>query len=283
MTPKFIIYLLLGMFFLGCANHSNEEQKTIIAKVNNKHLTADELAAEMSQYQFSPDDSADFAKNYVNNWIKTQLLMIEIEKKLTAEELNVEKELEDYRQKLLIHRFKSKETQYITDSVITQNEAQEYYQHNKKSFVLQNPIVKIEYLILPSEVEIPQNILQLLLKGIKNKETEDFIFSYARKYDNFNNDWMYFEPLLRNTNLNINDMAKFLRSENKLEFTDNSETHLIIIREHKLSGEQAPFNFVENRIRNLLINNKKIDFLREIKDSLYNNALKYNNFEAFNQ
>jgi hypothetical protein len=284
MDAKFSIYLIIGLFVLGCNKPLQNEQEAILATVkNNNHLLVDEVVQEISQYQLSPDDSVKFINNYVTDWIKTQLLMYEIEKELSPQDLNVQKELEEYRQKLLIHRYKSKKTQNISDSLITKNESIDYYNNNKKSFVLRSPIVKVEYLIFPSGIEIPQNVYRSLSHNNKNQNTEEFIYSYARKFDNFNSQWIYFESILRNTNFNINDMAQFLRRENIVEFSHNNERHIIIIKKYMLSGEQSPFEFVENRIKNLLINNKKIDFLREIKDSLYNNALKYNNFEAFNQ
>ncbi|MDA3879777.1 MAG: hypothetical protein PF436_05250 [Prolixibacteraceae bacterium] len=284
MDAKFSIYLIIGLFVLGCNKPLQNEQEAILATVkNNNHLLVDEVVQEISQYQLSPDDSVKFINNYVTDWIKTQLLMYEIEKELSPQDLNVQKELEEYRQKLLIHRYKSKKTQNISDSLITKNESIDYYNNNKKSFVLRSPIVKVEYLIFPSGIEIPQNVYRSLSHNNKNQNTEEFIYSYARKFDNFNSQWIYFESILRNTNFNINDMAQFLRRENIVEFSHNNERHIIIIKKYMLSGEQSPFEFVENRIKNLLINNKKIDFLREIKDSLYNNTLKYNNFEAFNQ
>ena len=68
-----------------------------------------------------------------------------------------------------------------------------------------------------------------------------------------------------------------------IEFQKDSELHIIYIKSYKLEGEQAPVEFVKPRISSLIANEKKLDFLRQFKDSLYNAALKYNKFRVFNQ
>jgi hypothetical protein len=113
-------------------------------------------------------------------------------------------------------------------------------------------------------------------------EAENFIYSFATKYDDFNNHWLYFESFLQSINYTVDNYEGFIRRSDFIEFSTESNIHLIAIKAFHLTGENAPIEFVSPRIRSMIINNKKLDFLREIKDSLYNNALKYNKFRVFN-
>jgi hypothetical protein len=133
-------------------------------------------------------------------------------------------------------------------------------------------------------MEIPTDVNRALMSSASLPQSvNDYIYSYATKYDDFNNQWVNFNNLFLNTQHTPGNTIETLKQNKVISFENNSEKHIIIIEDYRLPGEQSPLDFVKGRIRNMLINNKKIDFLREIKDSLYNHALKYNNFKASNQ
>ena len=231
-----------------------------------------------------PKDSIELINAYVTKWIKQQLLLAEAEKHLSNEELKIKNELKKNHQELLIHKYNTKEINKIVENDISFSDIEKYYKNHLKSFILDYAIVRVKYLIFPIAIEIKPTFRNSLRS--KNEkviaENEDFIFKYAKKYDDFNNNWLYFEKLIKSVEYEIDNCNNFLAKNNLIEFTTNNELHLISIEEHLLPGNQAPLDFVSPQIKSLIINNKKLDFLREIKDSLYNDALKYNKFRVFN-
>ncbi|MCF8362064.1 MAG: hypothetical protein K9G70_05525 [Prolixibacteraceae bacterium] len=285
LKKKIVILLLFIPLFFGCNQTQQESSEDIVASVNGKYLNAGDLNSIMPVYPLSEEDSIEFIDTYIKDWIKQQLLVAETRKVLSPEEQDVSKELEQYEQQILIHKYKSKKISSIDDSFITEDSIAKYYESNIDKFLLSFPIVKVKYVVFPVEVEIPQNIYRVFKSSTPfSEDINDFIFSYATKYDDFNKQWVYLKNLFLNTRYSPDSNISDLLKQNRIiDFENDNEKHIIIIEDYRLPGEQAPLDFVKDRIRNMLINNKKIDFLREIKDSLYNNALKYNNFKVSNQ
>lgn len=281
---KTIILPLFILLIWGCQDSQHEDDNNIIASVHGKNLKTGDLKAIMPIYPLTEEDSAEFVVSYIKQWIKQQLLVEEAKKVLSPEEQDISSELEQYEQQLLIHKYKNKKINSIDYAVITDDSIVSYYEANIEKFLLKFPIVKVKYIVFPPEMEISPEINKALMSSESFSESvNDYIYSYATKYDNFNNQWISFNNLFLNTQHTPNNPLEILKQNRFISFESNNEKHIIIVEAYHLPGERSPLEFVKERIRNMLINNKKIDFLREIKDSLYNHALKYNNFKALNQ
>jgi hypothetical protein len=281
---KILILPLFILLFWGCQTTQQQDDGNIIASVNGKNLKTGDLNSIMPVYPLSEEDSAKFVETYIKDWIKQQLLVEEAKKVLSPEEQDVSKELEQYEQQLLIHKYKNKKINPINNAEITDDSIVSYYEANIDKFLLSFPIVKVKYIVFPPGMEIPTDVNRALMSSASLPQSvNDYIYSYATKYDDFNNQWVNFNNLFLNTQHTPVNTIETLKQNKVISFENNSEKHIIIIEDYRLPGEQSPLDFVKGRIRNMLINNKKIDFLREIKDSLYNHALKYNNFKASNQ
>lgn len=284
---RFQYYVQSGLLLLllSCSKPNTNVNNPIVAQVENKVLYQSQLSKIIPKNINDLEDSIRFVNDYINKWIKQQLLVSEAEKNLTNDELNVSQELEDYRQELIIHKFKEKKFEELNVSEVSDSEIEKYYKKNLRLFILEYPIVQVNYVIFPVEIELPATFKHQLVSSNEADliECEDYIFKFAKKYDDFNNEWIYFQQFKDLGKLNIIDDEKFLRTNNLLEFKDETQLHLIYIKAYLPTGDEAPIEFVKTKISGLIINQKKLDFLREFKDSLYNNALKYNNFRVFNQ
>ncbi|MFA9389080.1 MAG: hypothetical protein ACERKD_04705 [Prolixibacteraceae bacterium] len=277
-----LVWLLL---FASCAQPRHKVNEVIIAQVGNKTLLKSQLIKVIPSNFSEKNDSIEFVKEYTNKWIKQQLLVEEAEKSLSNDELNIAQELEDYRQQLIIHKFKNKKFDQRAESNLADAEIQNYYENNSRLFVLDYPIVQVNYVVFPIEIDLPARFRNLLssTKEADIIECEDIIFKFATKYDDFNNEWIYFQQFKELGKLNITNDEVFLKKNQIIEFQTENELHIIYVKAFMLPGEQAPLDFVKIRISSLISNQKKIDFLRLFKDSLYNAALKYNKFRVFNQ
>lgn len=262
---------------------NRKQNDKAIAQVGIKFLYESELRRELPP-KMSNSDSLLFTQDYINNWIKQQLLLHEVEKSLPNDEKDVSRAIEQYRQELLIHQYKNHRIGEIVESTITYDEIEKYYYKYLEKFKLHRIIIRVSYAILPPSVNPPKKIRELLISNEADDvgEVEEYMYKYAKRYDNFNDDWIYFDNLLGNINYQIGDQTSFLRQNKLIEFRRDNELHVIAIKGYMLPGTQAPIEFVTPRIRSMIINQRKLDFLREIKDSLYKDALKYDKFRLFN-
>lgn len=277
------LILVLLLFSFGCDKSKPNNNEIAIAEVNGKFLYHSDINNFPIGF-FNAKDSIEFINEFITSWIKEQLLVNEAVKNLKDENYEIKKELEKYRQELLIHKYREKKLNSLNQSEIKPDVIEAFYNQNLKLFILDRAIVKVTYIVFPAELDLPPNFKKAILS--KNEaelsDIENFIYSYATKYDDFEGNWLYFGSFLQSINYQIDDNITFLNKNKLIEFTRDKNYNLIIINQYLLAENTAPLEFVSTRIENLLLNNKKLDFLREIKDSLYNNALKYNNFRVFN-
>jgi hypothetical protein len=281
-----ILFLLTALLFATACNEKKESEKKaqVVAEVGDKILTHNHLASIMPESFMSTRDSVQFVNLYIKNWVTNQLIVNEAQRKLTQSELNIEQELEAYRQEQLIHKYKNKKFTEFSSASISNSEIEQYYQKNLRLFKLDQAIVQVIYVVFPGEVVLSDRFRDQMKSSRETDivQREEFIFQYAKKYDDFNNSWIYLEYFNDITGVDIIVDDKFIRKNDLIQFTRGSERHLVYITNYLLPGQQAPLDFVKQRISSLLLNQKKLDFLREFKDSLYNDALKYNKFRVFN-
>lgn len=283
---KFYQILIIFLFFIslnGCKKEPGKEIDPVIARVMKKTLTLSDLR-EARPIPVDKKDSEEVAKVYIDNWIKQQLLVSEAESKLSQKELNLEREVESYRQELIIQKYKDKIMFNIINKEVSNNEIEKYYRENSNEFKLTSPIVKVRYIIFPAGLSVPDNILEILNSSRPSdiEKFEDYIFRFAKKYDDFDNNWIYLENLLNSLNYKVEMIDDFVKNEKIIIKKVNNESHVIAINSYYLSGEKAPLDFVSSKIKGTITNNKKAIYLRELKDSLYKDALKYKKFKVYN-
>ena len=70
-----------------------------------------------------------------------------------------------------------------------------------------------------------------------------------------------------------------LKRNSFIEATDNNKYYLAVIKDFRLIGDKAPFEFVKDRIANLILNNRKMEFIEELQKNIYQKGKKENLFK----
>jgi hypothetical protein len=267
----------------SCLGSGTKDGERAVAQVGMKFLYESEVTDNLPK-DIDPSDSALFAQQFITDWIKQQLLTSEAEIKLSSKEKDVMAEIEKYRQELFIYKYQSARMNEVLDKKIGFDDVENYYYTHLDKFKLDRIIARVVYMIFPAEIDPPLRIKQ---KAISNEpedinEVENYIYKNAEKYDNFNDDWIFLDNLLNHANYKLEDPEEYLLRNDWIEFRSGNKRHIVAIKRYMIPGQTAPLDFVSEQIKNTIINQRKLDFLREIKDSLYNDALKYNKFRVFN-
>src|SRR5688572_26665957 len=106
--------LLAGCFFV-CFSSCREWQKKnsknpaddntdVIARVYDKELTLDQLL-NLVPPGVSRADSLRVVRNYVDNWVRQQVVLRKAEDNLNENDKDVSKELEEYRNSLITYLY----------------------------------------------------------------------------------------------------------------------------------------------------------------------------------
>ncbi len=266
----FIIFLTIN----SCTK--NDGPDTIqIAKVGDNILYASDVSNFIPK-NVSGEDSVLMADDYIHKWIKNELIIKKAEENLTSEQKDVSKEIKEYRNSLIIYKYKRELMRQKMDTSITEMEIENYYNQNSNNFKLNKNIVKAIYVKIPTEVANPEQ-LKLYCSDFSEEnlnELKQYCLQYAKAFDIFNDNWMYFDIVLNNIPVEIDDQERFLNRNQIIEKTESDYYYLVCINDYRLAGQEAPIAFISTQIKELIINNRKIEFLKKVEDDIYQEGIK---------
>ena len=280
-TYRFILFTLL---FVACEMISPKSKVPVVAEVGTKQLTQTDLN-EVIPAGLNKTDSSLLANEYINKWIKQELLVQKAEENLSIEQKNLSREIREYRNSLIIYRYKNELMKQRMDTVVSINEINEYYNANLSNFILSRNIVKAIFIKIPGEYANPEQ-LKLFCSDTSEEGLNglrDYCLQYAKQFDIFMDNWVDFDIVSKNLPLEINNEQDWLKRNKTAELNDSDYYYLVSIHDYKLQGEIAPVKYVEENISNLILNKRKVDFLKEIENNIYSEGVRKNKFKIYKQ
>lgn len=279
---KVIIISFIFLAITACTGNKKTVERIPVAEVGNVVLYYDELP-KLLQNGIN-DDSIAIIQNYINKWAKRELLLQRAEQNLSQEirdEIN--NQIEETRANLVIYQYQRQMMLEKMDTTITDAELENYYASNEKSFTLNSNIVKALFIKIPSEVPDLNRIRTLVRSNDQNdlQQLESICYQFAEKFDDFNEDWVMMDRLSLELPQEIENEENFLRRTTFYETTDSSSVYLISIRDYRLRSTLAPFEYVRDDIKRIIINTRRFEFIQSLENGIYNEALKENSFKIY--
>lgn len=278
---KYGLYILLLFGVLSACDLIADRGEPVV-KVGEKVLTMDELTLNIPDY-LDDTDSTLWADDYIKKWIQRELLLLKAEENLNTEMKDVSRELEEYRNSLIVYRYKNELVKEKMDTTVKDSDVEKYFREHKESFILNRNIVKAIYIQVPVEVSSPENLKDLCATDDVEKQAKlnEYCLSYAKAYDRFNDQWVAADLVLKNTQVDISDQNRLLQRNRFIESSDINYYYLVCIRDFRLAGQVSPIEYVQNDIRNLILSKQKIDFLKEIEKDVYKEGLDKNKVKLY--
>jgi len=281
MKWDYYLILLIFSFLSGCTYFSKSSQGDgVIAKVGDKLLLRRELALALPG-GITKSDSVNQAKDYIQRWVKQELMLLVAEENLSDVQKDVQRELDEYRTSLIIHRYQQQLISQKLDTVLTASDIRQFYDTHSERFILEQHIVKAIY------IEVPKNVakvdqLKRWMNALDDKsrvELEKYSFQYATKFDYFNEQWIDFSQIRTRMPASIVNPEAALRRNSFIETYEGNKYYLAAIKDFRLKGDKAPFEFVKDGIANLILNNRKMEFIEELQKNIYQKGKKENLFK----
>jgi len=253
-----------------------------VAKVADKVLTVEELSKNVPDY-LDATDSALWADDYIKKWVQRELLLLKAEENLKGNEKDVSQELEEYRNSLIVFRYKNELIRQKMDTIVKDTDIQKYYNEHRESFILNRNIVKAIYIKVPRQVSSPEDLKQLCSSNDPGKQAKlnEYCMSYAKAYDRFNDQWVAADQVMKYTPAAIPDQQHFWEKNRFIESTDMDFYYLVCIRDYRLAGQSSPIEFVQGDIQNIILSKQKLDFLKQIEKDVYKEGLDNNKVKLF--
>ena len=264
-------FLLLAFLMLAVSCF-NGDDKQVIASVNEKDLLLTEVMKEMPE---ASEDSAFFVERYMNLWIRKQLMIYHAEINLSSDLLDYEKQISEYRSSLLIYAYQQELINQNFDTSITNKEITDYYNQYREQFKLVKNIFRGRYIVVDKSA--PK--LKVLSKWYKSDKTAnienltDYCQQFSKEYYLADSSWQYFATINNKLPEFISEEKYFLENTKGVWFEDQQYRYYIYIKDYKIKGSISPLSLESAKIRNVLLNKNKIQYLKQLEDELYQNGL----------
>jgi hypothetical protein len=278
------IIIICGVLLLtGCNTKKNLNKRTAVAEVGNSVLYYDEMP-KLIQRGVNEADSIVLIQNYINKWAKRQLLLQKAEDNLSPSiKVEIDKQLDETRSNLIIYQYQQQMLMEKLDTVLTDAELENYYSSNENSFVLTSNIVKALLIKLP--LETPDlNKIRILSRSNDQKDLqklESLCYQFAEKFDDFNENWIPMNRISVELHQNIDNEENFLKRNTFIESSDSVSAYLVSIRDYRLRASLAPFEYVKDDIKRIILNTRRFEFIQSLENGIYNDALKKNSFKIY--
>jgi len=280
---KYIVYIsILILFLISCSDENHQNNRKKVVSVNGTILYENELINDIPSGLIE-EDSINFINQYINNWIKDQLVLKKAEDLLPEHVKNINNKVKKYRNSLITYEYEQIYIKKRLDTIINDEEIEGYYNDHSDDFILKDYIVKCMYLKINKNAPDQKNLKTSYL--LNNEEDELFLRTYSLKhaiefYYN-NEEWVYFDEILKKIPLQDFNKKKFIQKKKKLTFEEDSFIYYINIYDFRLEDGVSPLSFEKEKIRSIILNMRSTELRKKLKADLYNDALKNKSIEYY--
>tara|TARA_B100000941_G_scaffold47409_1_gene29659 strand:+ start:732 stop:1523 length:792 start_codon:yes stop_codon:yes gene_type:complete len=258
-------------------------QDRLIARAENHYLYLSDIKDQLSPFK-SNEDSIAMVRGLINNWARKKLIYEKSLINLPENKISkINSMVEDYKSNLYRNSYREFVLKSLMDTVLSKELISEFYESNKKNFKLKEPLYRIRLISFPLDnvdrKEIINRFRRFESNDIYYLDSLSFQFSnyfladtiWLNKFDVFEK-----VSFLRNENVNY-----YLKKQNYFEVKDSLDLYLFQVIQRLGQDQIAPLPYIENTIKNIVFNKKKIDYMKEFDNDILEDATKTKKFETY--
>ena len=279
---KNLIFALI--FLISCSSFFKKKTERILAKVYNENLYESDVS-DVVPKGTAFRDSITMTHNFIDTWVRQKLIIHQAENNLTAQQMDFSKQLDSYKNSLIIFEYEKELVNQKLDTVVTDEEIENYYAANQKNFLLKDNIVEMQYVKLPLKSPNVKQVKQLLASGKSEDKTKltELAEKYAADYFLDDQNWLEFSEVAKRIPVRTYNVEEFLKNHKDVEVQDSAYTYLARFIDFKIKESISPLSFEKARVRNIILNKRKIDLINKMHQDIFDKAMKENAVEVFKQ
>ena len=159
------------MALMSCQNSKNDNDDKIVATVYDKVLYQSDLQSIMYE-GISYNDSIVRTKAFIDNWIRRQLLIHQAEENIDKSELDFSRQVEEYRNSLIIYKYETIMIEKNLDTVVSDEEIAKYIENGGFPIEMEKDAVRSIILNIRKKELIEKMNNSLYNKAVKERVFE---------------------------------------------------------------------------------------------------------------
>lgn len=277
------LLLLLGATLLSACNllPTGENKELSIARAYDHYLT-DKDVASLIDKNTSKNDSIRIVSNYIEYWIQQQLMLKLAETNLDIEELPIHRQIEDYKNSLVIFEYEQQLIDQKVDTTVKPDEILRYYEDYENNFLLKSNIIKFAFIKIEKEAPKYDSIRYWFHEGVYHERLINWCNQYASKFSFDSSQWHQFVDLKSIIPTAIDKEENFIIFNSFFEDSDtNNFSYLVNIHDYRIKNGSSPISYVKQDIKDIILNKRKVNFVQNMYLDIYRKAYKNKDFETY--
>ena len=272
------IFIAFVSLLCSCKRTQQTDDADVLVRVKDRTLKRSEVVSLIPRGASSAD-SLLLAESFVKKWVKDALVYEVAQRNLGDEKEEVDKLVEEYRHSLIRYRYQERLIKEKLSADIRESDKLNYYEENQKKFTLDKALIKGLFLKIP--VDAPG------LSEVKGwykstseaslEKIEKYSVQNATIYDYFYDKWVDFDEVMDNIPVHVSNSTAYLKANKFVEVADSS------IKEYLPEGSVAPYDYASSQITEMLINQRKVDFLKTFEEELYKDGIRGGDVKFFTE
>ncbi|MBI1184884.1 hypothetical protein GC194_11465 [bacterium] len=277
-----IIWFVAALLGLGGCKYFNRKStaKIAVARVGDKVLYEEDFADIFSTVQ-SPEDSLKLRQNYIEKWVRDEVLFLNALNNLTDSLKNKQEQLDLYYRSLIRYEYEKGLINQRLDTAVSDKEIAEYYNQFTESFILKRKLCKTLFLVLPND--LPKKDATIQWMKTETPENIDSLQKYCLRYGvkfNLNsNKWFYLDDLYNETQMPMT--FQLTNSESPVVYNDSLKMVVFKVNELRAPGDPLPLQIAAPTIRTIIKNKSKVGFIKRMEGDVYQQAERKGIFEIY--
>jgi hypothetical protein len=274
------IYLIILLLICSCDLPTNEESNAV-ARVGEDFLFVSDIEDQIGP---NGSDSIQITRRTINEWAEELLYLKKAEINLSSrEKKGLEELVSTYRNDLYVKTYKDKAIQSQLDSIVEKEEIESYFEQNKLNFKTNKDLVRGRYVRVRNE----NYNLRSIRKSIRrfNEDDKVFLDSIALQFTTYSlNDsiWVQASQFFnRLPSISERRYKNFLKNDTFFELQDSLEVYLVVVEEVVLRNDLAPLDYVAPTLKQILINKRKLELMRQLDREIIEEGLRQNIYEVY--
>ncbi|MBL7472532.1 peptidyl-prolyl cis-trans isomerase [Robertkochia sediminum] len=267
----------------ACNYIATPDAEGAVARVDEHYLLRSELDPAYNG-ALSPEDSMVVVNNYINEWAKDQLLFEKAQINLSEEKQEAfERLVTQYRADLYINAYKEALVNKGMDTAVSRQELETYYEANKNNFMLNEDLVRLRYISLPVDFTGQGDIADALKRfgedDVQQLQERALKFKFYSLNDSA---WVRVSEVVRKIPvLTVDNKDDYLKKSQFFELSDSLGVYLVAVEDVLKRTETPPLDYVEPTIKKILLNKRKLEYIRKLEEELLDEATRDKVFEVY--
>jgi hypothetical protein len=255
-----------------------------VARVNDTYLYQHDLK-DVVPDNASKEDSTLRVNNFINHWATQQLLISGAEVNLSEEKQQDYNNLvTQYRSDLFIKAYLEGLVKQNIDTTVSAQEAAAVYERNKETFKLNEELIKFRYINVSESNEDIKDVEARFKRFDKDdKKILDSISIQFRAYSLNDSIWIKADQVMTKIPaINAENKKELLKKSNFIQLKDSLGLYLMQINDVLYRNDVAPIEYVMPTIKQIVINKRKLQFIKQLEKDIAKDAIKNKQFEIYN-